>query len=145
MSTPKPEAIESFIRIAGRLIAIMEQEIEFLRKMEVAEGASPVGFSIPMLFIFERHIELVLVEICKPLGIAGNKENSGEELDFFLGHGLASRTDTPSKKGQGVLMEPQSSLQNSPSNASGCPTIISWINYSSRTGINERKIIIVGP
>lgn len=40
MSTPKPEAIESFIRIAGRLIAIMEQEIEFLRKMEVAEIAA---------------------------------------------------------------------------------------------------------
>lgn len=35
MTTPKPEAIESFIRIASRLIAIMEQEIEFLRKMEV--------------------------------------------------------------------------------------------------------------
>ena len=40
MSTPKPEAIESFIRIAGRLIAIMEQEIEFLRTMEVAEIAA---------------------------------------------------------------------------------------------------------
>jgi len=40
MNTPKPGAIESFIRIAGRLIAIMEQEIEFLRKMEVAEIAA---------------------------------------------------------------------------------------------------------
>ncbi len=40
MSTPKPEAIESFIRIAGRLIAIMEQEIAFLRKMEVARIAA---------------------------------------------------------------------------------------------------------
>ena len=37
MTTPKPEAIESFIRIASRLIAVMEQEIEFLRKMEVGE------------------------------------------------------------------------------------------------------------
>lgn len=35
MTTPRPEAIESFVRIASRLIAIMEQEIEFLRKMEI--------------------------------------------------------------------------------------------------------------
>ena len=40
MSTSKPQAIESFIRVAGRLTAIMEQEIGFLRKMEIAEIAA---------------------------------------------------------------------------------------------------------
>lgn len=40
MNTPRPAAIESFIRIAGRLTAIMEQEIEFLRRMEITEIAA---------------------------------------------------------------------------------------------------------
>lgn len=40
MSTPNPQAIEAFIHIAGRLIAIMEREIGFLRKMEIAEIAA---------------------------------------------------------------------------------------------------------
>ena len=39
MSTPNPQAIEAFIQIAGRLIAIMEQELGSLRKMEIAEIA----------------------------------------------------------------------------------------------------------
>lgn len=40
MNTTSPVIIDAFIRITGRLIAIMEQEIEHLRKMEVSEIAS---------------------------------------------------------------------------------------------------------
>ncbi len=40
MSAPSPETIETFIRIASRLIVIMQKEINFLRGMEVAKIAA---------------------------------------------------------------------------------------------------------
>ncbi len=56
MSTAKPQAIESFIRVAGRLTAIMEQEIGFLRKMEVAEIAALQDEKIVLVAAYEDGI-----------------------------------------------------------------------------------------
>ncbi len=62
MSAPNPRFIESFIRTASRLVVIMENEIAFLRKMEVAEIAALQDEKTALVNAYEEGIRRIAAD-----------------------------------------------------------------------------------
>lgn len=62
MSGPNPEFIEIFVRTTSRLVAVMENEITFLRKMEVAKIAALQDEKTVLVNAYEEGIRRIAAD-----------------------------------------------------------------------------------